>query len=294
MTRVDWVTTGDVAEFLEAAGPFLRAERARNTVLLTVSETARIHPEHYAADGGADPATLPLFGWLSTGSGAGQAIGGAFLHTTPFPALLSGVSPEAAADLAAALAGRPLTGVNAREEPAAAFAGAWSDSTGCGVEVHRRQRLYRLAELAWPDPLPDGAPRTPTQHDAGLLAEWLDAFSIEVGDMGGSDHAATVRERLSYGGFTLWESGGAPVCLVGLTRQVAGMVRVGPVYTPPRWRGRGYASAATAEVTRAALAAGAEEVLLFTDLANPVSNSIYQRIGYREVEDGVVFAFTER
>lgn len=298
-----WVTTGDVVEFLEAAGSFLRAERVRNTVLLTVCETARIHPEHYAAGNDAagndaDPAELPLFGWWTdtpaTGNGGnGGAVRGAFLQTPPFPVLLSAVPPEAAAELAATLEGRPLRGVNAHQEAASAFASAWSGNTGCEVGVHLRTRLYRLAELAVPDPPPDGAPRTPGDEDAVLLAEWLEAFSIEVNEIGGADHAAQVRDSLSYGGLTLWESGGAPVCLAGRTRQVAGMVRVGPVYTPPRWRGRGYASAATAEVSRAALAAGAEEVLLFTDLANPVSNSIYQRIGYRQVEDRVVLTFIE-
>lgn len=160
--------------------------------------------------------------------------------------------------------------------------------------MHRRTRLYRLAELTWPDPVPDGAPRTPAPHDVGQLTDWLEAFSMEVNEMPTADHAAAARDALSYGGLTLWESGGTPVSMAGLTRQVAGMVRVGQVYTPPRLRGRGYASAVTAEVSRAALAAGAEEVLLFTDLANPVSNSIYQRIGYREVEDRVVLTFTER
>jgi GNAT superfamily N-acetyltransferase len=296
MTRMGWVTTGDVAEFLEAAGPFLRAERARNTVLLTVSETARIDPGRYGAEHAAEPASLPLFGWWTRPGAAGAvAIGGAFVHTPPFPVLLSGVSREAAADLAAtALAGRQLAGVNAHPEAAGAFAGTWSQTTGRAVEEHMRTRLYRLGELIWPDPVPDGAPRTLTGQDASLLAEWFEAFSIEVHEMEGADHAAAIRDRLSYGGLTLWESGGAPVSMAGLTRQVAGMVRVGQVYTPPRLRGHGYASAVTAEVSRAALAAGAEDVLLFTDLANPVSNSIYQRIGYREVEDRVVLSFTER
>ena len=70
------------------------------------------------------------------------------------------------------------------------------------------------------------------------------------------------------------------------------MVRIGPVYTPPERRGRGYGSAATAAASQRLLEAGAEEVLLYTDLANPVSNSIYQRIGYRAVEDRVVLDFT--
>ncbi len=290
-----WVTTGDVAEFLRKAGDFLRAERARNTVLLTVSETMRLNPGHYAAGHrGQARKSGPLFGWWANGDADG-AVRGAFMHTPPFPVVLSAVPAEAAADLAATtLAGRPLAGVNAHQEPAATFASAWSERTGCGVEVHRRTRLYRLAGLAWPDPRPGGAPRVAGDEDAALLTEWVRAFSVEVHEAQAADHAAAVRDRLSHGGLTLWESGGTPVCLAGVTRQVAGMVRIGPVYTPPRWRGRGYASAATAEVSRAALAAGADEVLLYTDLANPVSNSIYQRIGYREVEDRVVLSFVGR
>ena len=69
------------------------------------------------------------------------------------------------------------------------------------------------------------------------------------------------------------------------------MVRVGPVYTPPGLRGRGYGGAATAAVSQAALGAGAREVVLYTDLANPTSNALYQRLGYRPVEDRVVLSF---
>jgi predicted GNAT family acetyltransferase len=70
------------------------------------------------------------------------------------------------------------------------------------------------------------------------------------------------------------------------------MVRVGPVYTPPEHRGLGYAGAVTATVSRAALDAGACEVVLFTDLANPVSNALYRRIGYQPVSDRAVLSFT--
>jgi predicted GNAT family acetyltransferase len=93
---------------------------------------------------------------------------------------------------------------------------------------------------------------------------------------------------LAYGGFLLWEAAGGPVSLAGMTRAVAGVVRVGPVYTPPERRGAGYAGAVTAAISRAALDAGAEEVVLFTDLANPTSNALYQKIGYRPVSDRLV------
>jgi predicted GNAT family acetyltransferase len=153
-------------------------------------------------------------------------------------------------------------------------------------------RLYRLGELAWPDPAPDGEPRVAAAADAPLLADWFTAFAREVHDQGEEDHRADVRDKLGYGGISFWQAGGRPVSMAAVTRQVAGMIRIGPVYTPPEFRGRGYASAVTAELSLRAREAGAAEVLLYTDLDNPVSNSIYQRIGYRGVEDRVVLAFS--
>jgi predicted GNAT family acetyltransferase len=100
-----------------------------------------------------------------------------------------------------------------------------------------------------------------------------------------------VDDRLSYGGLTLWEMAGEPVSMAGLTRPAAGQVRVGPVYTPPSRRGRGDGGAVTAAVSQAARDAGAAEVVLFTDLANPTSNALYQRLGYEAVSDRVIFSF---
>ncbi|SBV04863.1 Predicted acetyltransferase [Streptomyces sp. Ncost-T6T-1] len=77
------------------------------------------------------------------------------------------------------------------------------------------------------------------------------------------------------------------MALAGRSRMLAGTVRVTLVYTPPEFRGRGYGAAVTAEASRAALAEGAAEVLLFTDLANPTSNGVYLRIGYEPVADRV-------
>ena len=185
--------------------------------------------------------------------------------------------------------------MNAHPEVAEAFADAWRNVHGGRgvVRVHVNQRLYRLAELSRPDPAPDGTARIAADSDVPLLADWFTAFAVEVHDMGaGVDQSAAVRERVSYGGITVWEAGGEPVAIAGATRQVAGMARIGPVYTPPERRGRGYGSAATAAASARLLAAGAEDVLLYTDLANPVSNSIYQRIGYRAVEDRVSLEFT--
>jgi RimJ/RimL family protein N-acetyltransferase len=302
---MSWFMTADTGRFLAATGEFLRAEPARNSVMLTVTENLRVttaarspaEPAAAAEAAGPDAAAPdaaapgePLFGWWQASP---DPVGAAFMHTPDFPVMLSHMTGQAAAELARdlAAAGRRVRGVNASQDAADAFAAAWRDRTGDAVAVHRRMRLFRLGGLIWPAPGPEGTARAAAGTDRDLLAGWFDAFTREVGDPPRQDHRAAVDERLGYGGITVWEAGGVPVSIAGRTRAVAGMVRVGPVYTPPALRGRGYAGAATAAVSHAALDAGVAEVVLYTDLANPASNALYQRLGYRPVEDRVVLAF---
>jgi GNAT superfamily N-acetyltransferase len=280
---MSWYMTADTGEFLAVAGEFLRAEPARNSVMLTV--TADLE----ASGPGADPDGM-LFGWWRPDGGP---LAAAFMHTPGFPAMLSGMSEAAAAELARDLtaAGHRVPGVNAAQQAADAFTAAWRDRTGDAVTVHRRMRLFRLARLAPPAPGPAGNARPGAGTDRDLLAGWFEAFAREVGDAPGPDHRADIDKRLGYGGITIWEAGEVPVSVAGLTRAVGGMARVGPVYTPPALRGHGYAGGATAAVSQAALDAGVREVVLYTDLANPVSNALYERLGYRAVEDRVVKTF---
>jgi len=276
-----WSITTVVEEFLAEAGEFLRAEPARNSVVLTVTENLRVKA--------ACP--QPVVG-PPQDAGSDQ-VAGAFLHTSEFPVFLTHLSRQAATELAAELdtTGRIVLGINAEQESAEAFVSAWRHRTGACAEAHRRMRLFRLGGLVWPDPRPEGSARRATELDRDLLIEWLDAFVREVGDPPRQDHGAVADERLSYDGMTVWEVDGAPASVAGVTRTVAGMIRVGPVYTPPALRRRGYAGAATAAVSQAALDAGARVVVLYTDLANPTSNALYQRLGYRPVEDRVVMSF---
>jgi predicted GNAT family acetyltransferase len=277
-----WTLTQDVAEFVAAAGGLLRARPAEHTLPLSITQTLQARGAH------AFGAASPMFGWWEEKPGTVTA---ALLRTPPFPAVITAMTEEATASLAAALAGAGLQpgGVNAPAGDARRFAAAWQERTGQVASVERRSRLYRLAGLRPPAGMP-GRPRTPLAADRGLLVAWLDAFRTEIGETAWRS-GDVVDDRLSYGGLTLWEDGGQPVSLAGVTRRSAGQVRVGPVYTPPERRGRGYGGAVTAAVSRAALDAGADEVLLFTDLANPTSNALYQRIGYEPVSDFLVLAF---
>jgi len=284
-----WSTTERVHEFLAEAGEFLRAERARNTVILSVAENLRV-----SAPAPEDPTNEPtnLFGWWRPDA-APEQVRGAFMHTRTFPVVLTAMSKPAAAKLARDMAatGRLIPAVNAEPATAEAFARAWQHHTGQAAHVHRRMRLFRLGRLTWPAPAPEGAPRRATAGDRDLLIQWFDAFTRAVDDLVCQDQAAAVDERLSYGGIMIWEAGGTPVSMAGVTRIATGMARIGYVYTPPALRGHGYAAGATAAVSQATLDGGADEVLLYTDLANPTSNALYPRLGYRPVEDRMVLSF---
>ncbi|GDY46792.1 hypothetical protein SANT12839_076740 [Streptomyces antimycoticus] len=213
------------------------------------------------------------------------------------PALPSAALPlpdEAVRALARTLAGngeRQITGVNAGRGTAETFATAWTGLTGAMSSVEQNHRLYRLGTLTPPDPAPPGRPRTATAADRDLLVTWYAGFARETQALI-NDVAVQVDDKLGHDGITLWELDGRPVACAGISRTVAGMARVALVYTPPELRGRGYAGAATAAVSRAARAAGVREVLLFTDLGNPTSNALYQRLGYRPLEDHLVLSFT--
>ena len=124
-------------------------------------------------------------------------------------------------------------------------------------------------------------------EDHELAHAWLDAFVEEATSGDSPEDAAGWLERNAAdpdGRLVLWEDG-ATVSLAACGGATPHGIRIGPVYTPPELRGRGYASALTAELTRQLLAGGRDFCFLFTDLANPTANSIYQRIGYRPVTD---------
>ena len=279
-----WQLTEDLGTFLAAAGGFLRDRPAANTIMLTATELLR------AKGAAAYGDVTPLFGWRAAPGGAVTA---AFLHTPPYPVVLTDMPDTAAAELAADLAGRGhrAPGVNATAAPGAAFAAAWQEHTGQPAHTGMRMRLYALDTLLPPDRPPPGTARTADATDRDLLLAWLDAFQDEAQPAGPNESRRVVDDRVGWGGLVLWEHEGRPVSLAGRNRAAAGQARVGPVYTPPGLRGRGFGAAATAAITQAALDDGAEGVVLFTDLNNPTSNTLYQRLGYRPISDWAVLRF---
>jgi uncharacterized protein len=267
----------DVATFLAGAGGFLVDREAEHNLILGLSSTLARDPLAY----GSEP-------YLATVEEDGRVVAAA-LRTPPHNLVLSesdedGVWAAFAADAAdadASLGGvlGPLGGVGN-------FVEAWRRLTGVSARRSRSQRVYRISDVAAVDDAP-GTMRAYDEPDRPLALAWLEAFfEEEFGSEGVEGAERTLEHRLSdpHGGVVLWDDGG-PVSLAGFGGPTPNGIRVGPVYTPPGVRRRGYATALVAELTRSLLAGGRRFCFLFTDLANPTSNSIYLRIGYEPVAD---------
>ncbi|MFC4051579.1 GNAT family N-acetyltransferase [Actinomadura syzygii] len=274
-----WTLTDDLDAFRTHTDEFLRSDPVAHTVPLTVLDTLLGQGPGLRGD--------VLFGWWTH---AGM-VAATFLRTGSYPAMLSAMPERAARELANALAERAaaVSETNCPQAVAGPFAEAWTSRAGAASEVAMRQRLYRLDELTVPDPPPAGAPRIAGAGDWDLVLTWFGAFSWDGGHA--TIDPAVVEGRVAKGCVTLWEEDGRPVAMAGRSPTVAGMTRVAHVYTPSEHRRRGYGAAVTAAITREAQDAGAVHVVLFTDLANPTSNAIYQRLGFRPVEDRVVLTF---
>ena len=193
-----------------------------------------------------------------------------------------------------------LPGVVGAEPEAERFADLWSQRTGRRARTNMRQGIYALEQVQPPSAVP-GSARVATADDREPALRWWIDFGEEVLHEGGPgrDRAeATLDHRLSSpsAGILLWEDGGERVSFAGCGGPTPNGIRIGPVYTPPELRGRGYATALSAELSQRLLdgrlyEGGRRFCFLYTDLANPTSNAIYERIGYHRVAESAEIVF---
>jgi predicted GNAT family acetyltransferase len=218
----------------------------------------------------------------------GDALLGLALRTPPLALHLS-TMPAAACDaLAAALIERgilPLELMGSREEVDCTVAGL-ARRTRIEVDVITELRQFELREVS-SAPAVSGAMRVAGERDVALISSMLGAFEREAtpSEAAKRDLRALAERMVSRATAFLWEQGGDCVSFAAWQRRVGRGVSIGPVYTPPLLRGHGYATALVAALSQHMLDSGCAYTCLFTDLANPTSNSIYPKVGYRALGD---------
>lgn len=252
----------------------------------------------YVADPARHTAALTALRGIERGSAASVAAlvyragrpYGAIVGNGPFPATLSGLPADAAPAVARALAdaGAVLDCVRGPRPETEAFAEAWSAETGADVAASPSRWLYELGTLTEPEGVP-GEARLATAEDLPLLQRWRQAFADELAAMAHGETLSSNSTAWSLDDgdrYGMWWIRGTPVAMALARRPESGMSRISYVYTPEEHRGHGYASALTAVLCRWVRDAGTPHVVLFADVGNPVSNRIYQRMGFqRRMED---------
>jgi predicted GNAT family acetyltransferase len=280
MLRLDQHPDADA--FLAAAGGYLAAREAEHNLMLGIASQLRRDPAAY--DG------PPYLAVLS----AGDRVVGAALRTPPYNLILSVIDePAAIPSLVDDVAHEPLPGVTGPPEMARAFATAFVAAHGGGWGAAMDERIYRLEAVVPPRPAPGGF-RLAEAPDRPLVERWFIAFGAEALDDDDAERVTRGLDDWEAGTgrqLWLWEDGGEPVSLAGAGGETPHGIRIGPVYTPPQHRGRGYASNLTAAVSQAMLDEGRRFCFLYTNVANPTSNRIYRAIGYEPVTDALMIRF---
>ncbi|MET7403549.1 GNAT family N-acetyltransferase [Dactylosporangium sp. NPDC005572] len=266
----------DVRAFAAAAMDWLVRDPVRNTVPAALVDGA--------LRGGIERAGTVYLRVVHDGATAAAA--GTAIWTPPRAMFVSVPDPAVARFLGGHVASGALAGldaVNGADDELDAFV----DGYGAAEVTGWRSRLHVLDALRPPVGVP-GSLVEATPADLPVVVAWVRAFSAEAGT-DGDEAAAQAGARLAAGGLCwFWRVGGEPVSFLWRTRPVGGVVRLSAVYTPPAHRGHGYAAACVAGASARALDAGAQRCVLYTDLANPVSNRLYARLGYVPVLDSSV------
>jgi uncharacterized protein len=267
----------DARTFFARVAPFLERREPEHNLLLGFRTALERDPHAYG------PEAPRLFAVVF-----GDEVVGVATQTPPYNLVLSEMDDPRSVDaLVAALLddGVQLPGVLGPKELARRFADAWAEATGTTARPTLEQRVYAAEHALLPEGVA-GRMRRYEPRDHELAIRWIDEFFAEALPGAPRRESADVVEHRAL---VFWEDG-EPVSIAGYGSPTPNGVRIGPVYTPTHLRRRGYATALTAALTSELLGAH-RFCFLFTDLANPTSNSIYQRIGYRPVGDVTLWTF---
>jgi predicted GNAT family acetyltransferase len=276
------------AQFLDHARVQLEKDEVVNNLILGLSLRLVEEPGFYGSQ--------PYFSTVETGSAPGEGeLLAAALMTPPHNLLLYPASPRSSealpwiADSLIHAAGTSsswnVPGVLAPQEIAADFAALWSRRTGQLHHLFMRERVYELRQVI-PPRHPGGRLRKAGGDDIDLVLRWTLEFEREVFGHENPEPILPEEVQRRIQGMYLWvNEENQPVSMAAVGRHTPHGSTVGPVYTPPELRRRGYAGACVASVSQIILDSGKRFCALFTDLANPTSNHVYQAIGYRPLCD---------
>jgi predicted GNAT family acetyltransferase len=266
-------------KFLKLAGPWLNEKEAQNNLILGIAENLVSKPldqrqEHHF--------------WAVKRDGA---VAGAAFWTPPYKLGLSEMEPEALITLARKVKKTfpDIPGANGPKDILPTFIRAWN-TPGLQAVLETSYRLYSLEKV---EPVPEvaGALKEASPEETELLTHWCHQFRQEIRAPEQIDEKALMEGYLREKRIFTWEEGGGTRAMAGYAGSTSNGVRINMVYTPQGLRKRGYASNLVAALSQRLLSSGKKFCVLYADLLNPTSNSIYQKMGYHPVCDWDGYSF---
>lgn len=274
---IHFQTSSDPSHFLRVIQPALERDEAANQLMLGIcGQVINQTSQTYSS-------ASPFMGWVEDEHG----LIAAGLMTPPYPLILycePALQQIALEKLLAGISSHPVPGVIGKNHVAEAFAGLCQQQTGIPPLVTRRERVFKCTQIAWL-PQQSGRLQQAQSQDLDLVLEWAKAFDHEeMQDEDGTAVEANTRAQLERGEIYLWKDGisTAMTLVTWPTRHGCSLTSV---YTPPSLRGRGYASALVGNLSQILLSHGCAYTHLMTNLAYPIPNHIYPKLGYQPVCD---------
>jgi RimJ/RimL family protein N-acetyltransferase len=270
----------DGRSFLDAARQFLLRAEASNNLILGMAP---------ALAGGAPQD--PDRPYLATVQVNSETIGCA-ARTPPYKLVITALPAAAVDPLVSDVAEfyGSLPGVFGPEPVAALFAERWRARTDAAVHRGMSNTIYQIERVTPTSRKAPGTMRVAQAADRDLVSAWIAAFYSEAAPPDRVHPAEVAAERIDRASLFLWEDA-QPVSMASWSGKTPNGARINLVYTPPQFRSRAYASACVRALTTQLLTQGNRYCFLFADPANPASNRIYQRIGYRSVCDMTHYEF---
>ena len=275
----------NASDFLGKTITDLAKDETRNNLMLGLALRLQDEPHAYTEQN-------PLMAIVSEGYGKIDAMA---IMTPPFPMIVHSepINQEALETLADALLtnGWQIPGVNGVSDASDAFAQIWKEKTGQDARLLVNLRAYELHKVESLE-YPPGEMRIATEGDAQKAVDMHNAMQDElVSRPGNPATLENVLNSIHLKRTFFWVVDGEVVSQTNVNRPQIKGICISGVYTPPEFRGKGYARALVAEVSNEMLLRGYELTNLFTDLANPTSNKIYQEVGYKPVCDYHQYSF---
>lgn len=262
--------------FLEKYGSYLEKNEAEHNLILSLCQMA----EQRLSRG--EKCDI-RFATLSNDDGIVMAT----VQTPPSNIVLSRATLPEIDQLAETLASHnyAFPGIVGPSDVAASFANKWMEKTGQKSVEYMDQIIYSLTKVIFPSPI-EGHLRPAKEGEENIIKEWIVAFAADAlpraEQLTDADAQRRAADLIKAKRVFVWDVDGKPRAQAAVSG-TAKTARINMVYTPPEERGHGYASAIVSHLSQLQLDDGKKMCCLYADARNPVSNSIYRKIGYEFV-----------